>query len=460
MRTPMTALILAWALQIDVSTDEKILSEIPTDVTSLSIPFSFSADGRAVAFVAPFGGKNVAFFNGKTFGAEYDDVTRAGVSADGRVLGYIARKGDAMFVVLNGKEGERFKKVEGVNAVFFVSGPFLSPDGSRAAYLATSDGKPFLVVGEMKVGAEKGKEFGSYSDLMFGPYGFHWICRAVRGADTFLIIDGKPGDPLASVNASQAVFSADGTKVAYVARPKEGATRVHVDGTPASAEYSWCNRVAFLPDGAISFFAGDGKTTWYCTGTTQMEVPTSRALVRNGEVAAFVRTKVLNKNTKECIVVDGKEGELFDAVPHLAGGPARVSYVGKINANPGVPDSDFYVVTPDAKSEVFGDVRELVTSPDGAVTAAVVRKGRSWHVWVNGTLGDPFANIERLAIAPDGKTVVYSAKDGPENFVVVGRERGTGLAVTWPFCFSADGKKVCFPARMGFNLWWKVRDVK
>jgi len=80
-----------------------------------------------------------AFFNDGSKNKASDEAADLVYSSDSSLYAYVARKGDAWFVVVNGKEGPAFDRVVT---------PMFSPDGSRLVYRARQDGKRFVVVAD------------------------------------------------------------------------------------------------------------------------------------------------------------------------------------------------------------------------------------------------------------------------------------------------------------------------
>jgi hypothetical protein len=90
-----------------------------------------SGDGQLLheAFVAP----------GEGSGQRYEEAADLVYAADGRSTAYCARRGEAWFVVANGKEGPPFDRVVT---------PSFSPDGTLLVYRARKDGRRFVVVAD------------------------------------------------------------------------------------------------------------------------------------------------------------------------------------------------------------------------------------------------------------------------------------------------------------------------
>jgi len=117
----------------------------------------FSADGKAVAYVAEVlagGGsppktKKVVVV-GSTPGFRYDDINGTPVlSGDGRVLAYIAKRGEKWLVVQGTRAGEEFEMI--FSRIYDVEQPVMSPDGKVVAYTAERSGLRVVIVNGKEV---------------------------------------------------------------------------------------------------------------------------------------------------------------------------------------------------------------------------------------------------------------------------------------------------------------------
>ena len=104
----------------------------PRDVTVTVV----SADGRRLAYVLRRGKKFAVIADDKEIG-EYDAVRHLSFSAKGKHLGYAANRGNVWFAVINGKETEKYTSL---------SGPVFSPNEKHLAYVVGLGGnRSFLV---------------------------------------------------------------------------------------------------------------------------------------------------------------------------------------------------------------------------------------------------------------------------------------------------------------------------
>ncbi|MFN7182073.1 MAG: TolB family protein, partial [Planctomycetota bacterium] len=98
--------------------------------------FTFSPDGKRVAFKAQKGQKKVAVIDGVE-SQEYDEVWNVTFSPDGKRVGFFARKGQKGVAVIDGVESQEYDRVE--NFTF-------SPDSKRVGFTARKNQKWVAVI--------------------------------------------------------------------------------------------------------------------------------------------------------------------------------------------------------------------------------------------------------------------------------------------------------------------------
>jgi hypothetical protein len=99
------------------------------------------------------------------------------VSPDSKHLAYVARRGEKLFVVVDGKEGKEYDGIGAGTLIF-------SPDSKHLAYVAIRGEKRFVVVD-----GKEGKEYDFFlcgSKFVFdSPKSFHTL--AFRGIEIFRV---------------------------------------------------------------------------------------------------------------------------------------------------------------------------------------------------------------------------------------------------------------------------------
>lgn len=384
-----------------------------------------SADGRRVAYVLKRGQKEVAVVDGVE-GSEYDRIVQENVrfadamrfSSDGAHLIYVAQRGGGVlkeFVVLDGKEGAAYR---------LVRDPLFSRDGKHVAYLAIGRGgfgdDPFVVLDgkETKLPATP-----RLDSLRLSPDGKRTACTVQQGISFFVVADGVAGKKYGFINSLQ--FSPDGKRLAYEA----------VDQ----------NEYLVVADGI--------------EGKRQKEQVYLRGFSPDGKRLAYVA----KRGAKWALVLDGVEGKEYGRIEDFQFSPD-----GKRTAYQAERDRKWFVVV-DQTEDKPNDARPFRTilaspisllrfSPDGKRTAYSVRRGTKTFVVLDGTEGKEYDIVRigeldlaagvGLTFSPDGKRVAYTvrreAKDNPlgsvDVLVVDGAEGVTGDFISH-LLFSPDGQR-------------------
>jgi Tol biopolymer transport system component len=122
---------------------------------------------------------------------------------------------------------------------------------------------------------------------------------------------------------------------------------------------------------------------------------------------------------KFLIVVDGKEGQLFDDIynPVFSPDSRHAAYVGgQVGSRSAVVDGEIV----SAKYPDVGGGTGVVFSPDGKrlAYAAVVAPDKEFVV-IDGKEDKPYNNVGKLCFSPDSHRVLYTAWRAGKSFVVV-----------------------------------------
>ena len=202
-------------------------------------------------------------------GPDYDSIADLQVSADGNIVAYIARQNGKEFVVINGAEGKSYDHVATLR---------ISPDSQTVLYTAVEGDvngdigtrKHFLVTNT--------KEWGPYNDWfailtpVFSPDGKS-ILYAERDGTAHIAFVGKAGDK---------PFAFDGIKNVYDTEPGEwplvwGEKSTIDDPHPPIENYQGTTILVHSADNKHVSFGAQKENKWL-------------------------------------VVIDGKEGESYDAV--------------------------------------------------------------------------------------------------------------------------------------------------
>ena len=132
------------------------------------------------------------------------------ISPDNRHMAYVAKAGDKVTIVVDGKKEKPYDEI--------LSGtPIFSPDSRFVAY-AARDGNQWFVIAD----GRQGKRYdGIIKDVLtFSPDSKHLAYAAKSGSSWFVILDGKEGIKYGSdtyiVNRSLIIDSSDSLHYLYV----------------------------------------------------------------------------------------------------------------------------------------------------------------------------------------------------------------------------------------------------
>jgi hypothetical protein len=359
-----------------------------------AVGLRFTAHGQHALYMSVRDGKRYAVVDTTAYGP-YDDLRaltepRADnptpdvfeVSSNGARVGFIARRGEEWFVVVDGKEHGPHKGCAGLA---------LSPEGSRASFLATRGEGWFMVVD----GVEQPYSF--LKSLSFSPDGKRLASIQKKGEKQVALIDGVAGKEYDKIDEPGIRFSHDGKRVAYVAEEK-GAKLVVVDGQEGP-------RFEHLGRTPLSYIPGSSRTIYS---------------IRRGK--------------KESLVVDGLEGPALNSYRALvfSADGSRYAYAGEVEENKWIVVVDGESFGPGGKLAP-GETRfftELgkgtpVLSPDGKRAAWGGARNTGWVVVVDGVESKPYSLLQKgmLAFSPDGQHVAYiGSREGKKYLVVDGLE--------------------------------------
>jgi hypothetical protein len=480
----------------------------PLSEAGLGSPFTFSPDGRRVAYVANFApassrarGPRRVVVDGVE-GAAFDYIWTGSphFSKDGRHFAYRAERGGKHFVVVDGKESKPYD---------LVHTPVFGGDGARVAFEAVRDKQTLFVVDGREfaaddpegqalfyVGAERapyvverdGKRFVLWRDKQSGPFdevsgytlstsGGRVTFVAKRGGKEFAVVDGKESKPYDAVG--QPDVSPKGGRVMFVAREGEASFAV-VDGVEGA-------RYDSVGIGHESPFSPDGAHY------------------------AYKATREGDDSLRSFVVADGKEGKGYDFVDHVAYTPdgAHLLYVAystaryktflvrdgeEVASYDNLPDFGGFRFGPDGRRMFFrlrelddgkeaivvdgrafhyDDITDAEFGPDGRRFVFKAQRGGVWVMVVDGVESEAYepdgdepgkigwSRDGRLAFSKDGSRVAYVGRKGGKEFVVAD---GVAAAARYDaignLAFTPDGRHVVHTARRGGKSFVVVDGVE
>jgi hypothetical protein len=303
-----------------------LVKRVTEDIKNVQL-FTFSADGRTVAYVGKKEGKNV-IMKGETIVDKFDAIIdRLVFHPNGTTLGYIIKRNGACFAAIDGKKGYAYVSV---------SGFCFSPDGRKYGYIAQRGKKKFVVI--------NGKEGPKFD--------------RIRTMVSF----SKRGD--------WAYWGVDGKQLMLV-----------VNGVKKATEWDEITTPVFTPDGNVSF-AGKKEKKWFLVSSEREEL-----LNIDGDILAgpFFSPKgdkynlVVRRGNEWFVISDGKEGRKFwrnIGIPVLSNDRRHLAFrVRGYNVAS--------VVVDDMESEIYDEVLGPIRfSPDGQSISFGARKGRELYLEV------------------------------------------------------------------------------
>ncbi|QXE90559.1 hypothetical protein [Geomonas subterranea] len=396
------------------------------------------------------------------------NVPQVEFNATGRGFFYVAEQGGKFHVVHNGNRGNSYTNI---------LTPTLSPDGQRLAYQAYVDDKVRMVVD-----GREGEVVEELEIPFFSPDNRHVVYQAKTGGRWYFVVDGR-SFPAYRTEHNQFGFSADGTRMAYVDSPVEGAKpRLVV------TDLDFKKQLIREATGAVMVISDDKSR-----------------IAAISEVKGKQRVIELSLATPDQV----KEGVLYDSIKDLAISPdgTSVAYVaekggrkvlvwngqekafppgklvGQIVFRPGnkgvglLTDSNgscaFHEPFSGSGPQIrpYDEVGELAYSKDGKSLVYLGRKvtpgqtGKSIFMVVNGKEGPRFDKVISPTFTPDGQKVVYRVRHEGKRFMVVSDLDGKIIRqdpqheMVFPPVFSPDGKLLAYGVKDGGKLVWNVEKL-
>ena len=288
-----------------------------------------------------------------------------------------------------------------------------SPDARRIAWTVAIGDKTVVVLDGIK-----SKEYGHVADISFSPDGKRFAYVAMRddGKKLVLVVGGVEGKGYDGFHEENRYFGPDGNSIAYEVRDGDHFKVVHDDVESKGYRGGACPPV----------FSPDGKRIAY---------------------AAFPEPE---PSTRILVVVDGKEGPLYDGLdarsPLFSPDSRKCVYLAK-------KADRFVVVIDGVESPEFESISLPVFSPDGSKLAYFGKREGVDSLYVDGKRTEDFLPEDACEhvpyFSPDGRRLAYSRRRaGKWSLVLDGKSEGSWDNIgEESFRFSSDGKRyacVCF----------------
>jgi hypothetical protein len=470
----------------------------PLSEAGTGSPFTFSRDGRRVAYVVHLSharGPRRVVVDGKE-GPAFDYVWSGGLhfSDDGKHFAYTAERGGKRFAVVDGVESGPYERVgapalreykdRGLVVAFdavrdgrqllVVNGQEFPADdpGGRAQFFGEDAGRPREVVREGKhFVVWEGKEVGPFDEQIGTSLhasrragGWFVAFEGRRGGKEVAVVDGVEGKPYDYVGTIH--LSPGGAHTLYTARRgeesfvvfdgKEGPkySNVEIDyGSPFSADgrrYAYAASRAEGPDSRKFLVVADGKEGKpydYVAHVTF--TPDGSQLLHLAYDAA---------RRKTFLVRDGEEVASYDNLPDHGGirfGPDGRRMFFRLRKNEGGQEA----VVVDGRAYSYDEIKDVEFSPDGRRLVFKAQRGRGWVMVVDGAesaVYEPdggaggevgWSRDGRLAFSKEGGRLAYVGRKGGKEFVVLDGAAGAPYDAIANLDFTPDGRHVLYTAR-------------
>jgi len=439
---------------------------------------AFSPVGHRFVYTAHRGGQSFVVLDGQV-SPGYGRLPENEIwfSDDGRHLGYAAVGGDGkMHAVLDGIEGPGFQSVSNLH---------LSHSG-HVAYVAHTSPSDNLD-DHMVVDGQVGPKYAQFQKFVFSADGNHWgyIAKSNERQDrgyypTVAVIDGQVSPSYLEVGYLMA--SPDGKRWAYSAAAVNGRTMSRyamVDGNK-SLDYANVDTFRFSEDGrhfvyvATQNTANGKKDIAVLDGQEQQpcqEIDRSTLQFSpDGQHLAYT----YREGSFGYAVIDGKRGPPYQAIDprSLQWNPSLGQFVYKTRGSTGAwfVGIGTQAAAPAGPSGVQGGPVDMVLTPDGKHTAAVVGKGggeageAGVQVLLDGKpIGDVYSRVEQLQVSPDGQHVAFLATPTRDSgkkgtFAVHDGREGPPYFRIDKVLLSPDGRHVAYNAIEAGTKFYAVVD--
>ncbi|MAB81541.1 MAG: hypothetical protein CMJ89_19545 [Planctomycetes bacterium] len=250
--------------------------------------------------------------------------------------------------------------------------------------------------------------------IMVSPDGRHLAYMSIESGTVKVYSDGVASEPFEGFRPESINYAPDGRTLTYMG--VRGTKSYVVVG---DAEYKYgrisTGGIRFSMDGSRYGFVGKRNANYYALidgeeiGPYKLISKQPIKLSQNNEHYGFIATI----DGKQVAVIDGKEGPSFDAIVAIRFSPGgeHCSYIGKRGAM-WIPVMDGVALGS------FDEIRQprFDFSSSGTRSGLIVRKGRRYHVLLDGKLGKSYADCRNLSFSHDGSSVAYLASHADSKF--------------------------------------------
>jgi Tol biopolymer transport system component len=276
-----------------------------------------------------------------------------------------------------------------------------------------------------------------------------------KGGKMVFVADGREHDDgVRGYYNESPRFSPDGQRVAYIGTPDDK-TMVVVANCKKGRVYTKTSDVVFSPDSKHLAYSAQRDGKW-CLVNDGTEGPLYDAVGESMPIFSPDSKHVAyvaRRGDQWMLILDGKESPPIDEVysPRFNPNGNGLAWCAKKNKQAAV----FYNGKP--LDKLYDGVTACIFSPDGARTAHLAQRSGKWLAVIDGTESKEYKDVDVPIFSGDGKHVAYVATEADDRRrIVVDGSEGKLYAATDVPLISADGKHVAYNANLGQGRGWCV----
>ena len=346
-------------------------------------PTIFSPDGKSWAYRIRDDDDYYLVVNGAE-SRRYDSVNDFHFSPDGSSLVFKALLNDKSFLVIDGAEGKRY---DDVFAITF------NPVNSEVVYWGRTGNNFYLVANEIELNVSR-QTAPTANSILFNPDGrsFAYFLRDVGNENYYVVQDGVYSNPYDRIKFEKAVYSRDGTTLAYPAG--KGNQEFIVLNGREEESYDAVSDPVFSNDNFSIIYAANQGNKWFAVINRRKEQRYDMVKETIFSPSGSSYSYCAKKDNKWFIVRNGVEGtERFDDVSGL-----RYSHDGT---------KLIFIATTITKTFLGSEVRE----------------NRRERVIMDSESSNEYSKIYSFKVSDDNK-ISFIAEDYGGFFVVTDYEEG------------------------------------
>ena len=397
----------ALSVRINEESDERLYDEIS--------PTIFTPDGKNWAYKIRDDDDWYLVVNGIE-SKRYDSVNYHKFSPDGTSLIFIAKLDGKSFLVTDGEEGKRY---DDIFAITF------NPMNSEASYWAVSNGNYYLVSGSKEINISRQVPPVDNS-ILFNPKGnsFAYFVRDILTDDYYVVQDGIYSNPYDRIKWEEALYSNDGTTLAY----------------PAGK-------------GNIEFVVLNGKEEENFDAVRQPKFSNDN----------FSIIYIANQGNKWFAVINRKKEKRYDMVKEALFSPSGNSYA--YFAKEG---NKWMLVRNGVESaNKYDDVSDLSFTPDGSkivyiateitktVSDKTQKETRRQKLIIDSDSSKEYEKILKYKVT-DNNRVSFLVKEKDSYFIVTDGKEGESFSAIPDFEVSPDGTRIGYFGAASNRIYWVV----